>query len=488
MIESLQAIAEIETNPERKSKYIYTMAQIYRDKEEDLDRAVEAFNETLDLNPFFLEAFERINKILTQKKDWKQLERAFRKMLHRVSGKGNVDLEYNLWHNLGLIYRDRLTELSPGIEAFKMAARLKPDEIVERQILAELYEATDQADLAIEEQQEILRKDPLRVDPYRALYRLYVKKQEYDPAWCMCQALAFLGKADEEERKFFDDYRAKGMLQVKSRLDNELWIKSLFHPDDNLYIGKIFEMLATAALLGKIQQLKAAKQLPVLDRKYRQDPLTSTVTFAKTFGWAAQVLGVPCPELYVRSDIPGALAAVPVAPPASVAGQSVLTGFSPQELTFIVGKHLAYYRGEHYIKHLFPTVPELTMLLFAGMRMVQPDTPVPGEMVAQVHAVAVELAKYMQPIHIEGLRLVVRKFMEDGAKANIKRWSQAVELTACRAGLLLCGDLEIAKKIMAAEPQVPGDLPPQEKMKELVLFSVSSHYFGLRKALGIAIG
>ncbi|HKQ70368.1 MAG TPA: tetratricopeptide repeat protein [Polyangiaceae bacterium] len=488
MIESLQSIAELEQSPERKSKYIYTMAQIYRDKEEDLDRAVEAFNETLDLNPFFLEAFERINKILTQQKDWKQLERAFRKMLHRVAGKGNADLEYNLWHNLGLIYRDRLNDLSPGIEAFKMAARLKPDELVERQILAELYESTDQTDLAIEEQQEILRRDALRVDPYRALYRLYVRQEQYDPAWCMCQALAFLGKADEDELKFFEDYRAKGMLQVKSRLDNELWIKSLFHPEENLYIGKIFEMLAAAALMAKIQQLKNTKQLPVLDKRFKQDPATSTVTFAKTFGWGAQVLAVACPELYVRNDVPGALAAVPVAPPASVAGQSVLTGFQPQELTFIVGKHLSYYRGEHYIKHLFPTVPELTMLLFAGMKMVHPETPVPGEMTAQVNATAAELAKYMQPIHIEGLRLVVRKFIEDGAKANIKRWSQCVELTACRAGLLLCGDLDIAKKIIAAEPQVPGDLPAQDKLKELVVFSVSSQYFGLRKALGIAIG
>jgi hypothetical protein len=128
------------------------------------------------------------------------------------------------------------------------------------------------------------------------------------------------------------------------------------------------------------------------------------------------------------------------------------------------------------------------MLLFAGMKMVQPDTPVPGEMVAQINATAVELAKFMQPLNIEGLRLVVRKFMEDGAKANIKRWSQAVELTACRAGLLLCGDLEIAKRIIAAEPQVPGDLPPQDKLKELVLFSVSPQYFVLRKTLGIAIG
>ena len=33
-------------------------------------------------------------------------------------------------------------------------------------------------------------------------------------------------------------------------------------------------------------------QLPVLDKRFKQDPATSTVTFAKTFGWAAQVLGV----------------------------------------------------------------------------------------------------------------------------------------------------------------------------------------------------
>jgi hypothetical protein len=31
-------------------------------------------------------------------------------------------------------------------------------------------------------------------------------------------------------------------------------------------------------------------------------------------------------------------------------------------------------------------------------------------------------------------------------------------------------------------------LPPQDKLKELVVFSVSSQYFALRKALGINIG
>ena len=65
---------------------------------------------------------------------------------------------------------------------------------------------------------------------------------------------------------------------------------------------------------------------------------------------------------------------------------------------------------------------------------------------------------------------------------------QAIELTACRAGLLLCADLEIAKKIIGAEAQLPGDLSPQDKLKELIVFSVSEQYFTLRKGLGIAVG
>src|SRR5271154_1259634 len=490
MIDTLQAIADNEKDTGRKSKFLYTMAQLYRDKEGDQDKAVELFSEALDLNPQYLEAFERINKLLTARKDWKALERAFRKMLLRMSAANinNADLGFNLWHNLGLIYRDRLKDPTSAIESFRMATRFKPDEAVERQILAELYAATDQTEAAVGEHALFLQKDPLRVDPYRSLYKLYLRMHEYDRAWCMCAALSFLRKTDEEEKRFFEDYRPRGMIQVKSRLDNEGWIKSLFHKDENLYIGKIFEMLTPAAIVAKTNQLRAQKQLPVLDKRFRQDPATSTVTFAKTFGWAAQVLGVQMPELYVWNDVQGALTAVPAIPPASVAGQTVLTGFTPQELTFIVGKHLSGYRGEHYIKNLFPTLNELKVILFSAIKLVMGDFTVPGEMAQAVNMTATELVKHMQPVQRESLRIVVQKWMEDGAKADLKRWMQAIEITASRAGLLLCADLEIAKKIIAAEPQQPGDLAPAEKMKELLVFSVSEQYFGLRKSLGIAVG
>jgi hypothetical protein len=173
--------------------------------------------------------------------------------------------------------------------------------------------------------------------------------------------------------------------------------------------------------------------------------------------------------------------------PASVAGQTVLTGFSTQDLLFIVGKHLCMYRGEHYIKNLFPTVTELTVLLFAAIKLVAPETPAPADIEKQITATAQALRTYIQPMQLEGLRMVVKKFLAEGAKANIKRWVQCVEITSARAGLLMCGDLEIAKKIIAAEPQQPGDLTAQDKLKELILFSASSQYTLLRQALGIQI-
>ncbi len=497
MNDTLQRIADLEANPERRSKYFFTMAQIYRDHVQDPDRAVEFFNQALDLNPGYLEAFERINKILTAQKDWKQLERAYRKMLHRLAGlqradigtQKKVDVEFNLWHALGLIYRDRLQDKEKALEAFKFASSLRPADMTEHLILSELYEEQDQVDNAIAEYQALLKLDPMRLDPYRKLYTLFLTKESFDEAWCLAAALVFFGKAGDEEREFYEGYKPQGLPQVKTRLDNDAWMRLLFHEDENLYVGKIFEFIAPSALRVKIELMKEKKELPVLDPHFKQDPATSTVTFARTFGWALNVLGVPMPQLYVRNDVPGVLTHVPVEPYASLAGSTVLQGFNAQELLYIIGKHAAYYRPEHLIRAYFPTLTELTLFFFAGIKLVAQEQPVPPDIANQVMHVAKSVAKSMQPIHAEGLKMAVRKFIQDEeAKANIKRWSQAVELTSTRAGFLLSGDLDIAKRlILQDQQQLPGDLTPQDKLKELLVFAVSPQYFQLRKRLGLEI-
>ncbi|MEM9693363.1 MAG: hypothetical protein AAGA56_12515, partial [Myxococcota bacterium] len=193
--------------------------------------------------------------------------------------------------------------------------------------------------------------------------------------------------------------------------------------------------------------------------------------------------------LYTRADIPGGMAAVPAEPPASVAGQGVLQGLGPFEQAFIAGKHLAMYRREHQIKMLFPTTTELTVILFAAIRLVEPNTPAPREYLNQVTATTQALGQYIRPMpmQFEALKVEVRRFLKEGARANIRKWSQTVETTAARAGLLLAGDLDVARRVLMSERQIPGDLSPQERMDDLLNFSVSEKYFNLRKTIGIAI-
>jgi hypothetical protein len=460
------------------------VAQLYRDKVEDADRAVEYFNESLDLHPGYLEAFERINKILTHSKNWKQLERNYRKMLHRVAGKGKAELEHELWYQLGLIYRDRIQDRDKAIDAFKMASHTKPEELQDRRILSELYEVSEQYDEAIVHQRYILEQDPLKLDPYRSLYRLFLYKRSYDEAWCAASAMVFLHKAEAEEQRFFDDYKPQGILAVKGRLSNEHWVKYLLHPRLNPFVSKILEAVAGAALKAKITQLGANYKAP--DKKFKQDVASSTITFARTFGWGAQVLGIPIPELYVRNDAPGTIEALATDPKASEAGRGVLSGFQPPELAFICGKHLAGYRPELYLKNLFPGQNDLTVMLFAGVILGAPNTPLPPELASNVQTTAKALNPFLDAQARDYLRTVVKRFIAEGAKANIKQWMAAAELTACRTGLLISGDLEIAKKILSSERATP-ELPAAEKMKDLLTFIMSDQYSALRRALGINI-
>jgi hypothetical protein len=144
---------------------------------------------------------------------------------------------------------------------------------------------------------------------------------------------------------------------------------------------------------------------------------------------------------------------------------------------------MTYYRNEHYVRVLFPTTQEITAIMLAAIKLVKPDQDIPADAVQTAQQLAPLVAQ--DPIANEGLRKVVRIFLEQGGSTNVKKWYQAVELTAARAGFLLSGDLEVARKMLAMEPGLPGDVSPSEKVKDVVLFSISENYFALREALGI---
>ncbi|MGD8606665.1 MAG: tetratricopeptide repeat protein [Myxococcales bacterium] len=481
-IDAIDRICEIEERPEAKAKYTYTIGVILRDKLEDEDAALERFNQALDLDSTQLKPFEAINKLLNTRKDWKALERAYRKMLHRIINQGNTDLEHNLWHTLGIIYRDRQRNFDAAAEAFKMAARLKPEDAVQHQILAELYATMpERTSEAIEEHQWLLGHDPNRLDSYRALYKLYFDARAYDKAWCIARTLSYFQKADEEQQKFYQQYRQDREIQPKTRLSNENWVTDLMHSDQDLYLSKIMEVIAPAvraSLAVPDKKLNLHKRKP-------EDLANPSLALARQFKLAQDVLNVTIPvRLFIQKELSGALRDEARSnPPAIITGYTLLSGYRPVDLAFVCGRHLTYYRGEHFIRTMYHSHTELRTLLLAAMRLVNM-----GGGDATVDATAKQLAKYMDQSHIDVLKRVVRKFVDAGGQADVKRWMQATEVTALRAGLLLCDDVDTAvRMIQQIASESTADLAPREKVKEIVLYSISESYFRLREQLGIQI-
>jgi serine/threonine-protein kinase len=139
--------------------------------------------------------------------------------------------------------------------------------------------------------------------------------------------------------------------------------------------------------------------------------------------------------------------------------------------------------AELYAAQIIPTTSEISAVFQGALKLVKTDLDVPPEALV----VAQQLAPLVtqDALVAEGLRKAVSIFLDQGHAANIKKWCQSVELTAVRAGFLMCADLEVARKMLQLEQTAPDDLTPAEMFKDVVLFSISEAYFSLREALGI---
>ncbi len=502
-VEIIVQIADLERDPIRKGKYYHAAARILRDEVKSADEAIEFFNQSLDFYfqapdkiseanfQEYLKAFEAIDKICTGKKDFRTQERNYRKMIKRMPATGFENIKVALWHALGEIYRTRLKEYKTAIQAFEVAVGLEPENMARREILGELYlmGGPDYAPQAVKEQMKLIERDPFRVESYKALRKLYMDLRQYDRAWCICSALAFLQRADADETQFYEQYKQKGFVRAKTRLTDEMWAKNVFHPDEDRFIGAIFAAVWQAVALLKSGEHKQFQ----LKRKDKRDLMSDQALFSKVFNYVTQVLNIMQPEVYFRPEQPGAMQLANtkekgVLIPSLVVGAELLQGRSDKELAFPIARYLTLLRPEHYLRLTIQTNTELGIAFMAAIKLVQPNFPVPANQSGTVDQYLAAMRTTVQPAWHEQLALVVQRFIQQKGSIDLARWSTAVDLTAHRAGFIVANDLGLSARFIQMEPATVGGLSAKDKIKELVLYSISEEYFELREHLGITIG
>jgi tetratricopeptide (TPR) repeat protein len=476
----LEGIVQIQDSPERKAKSLFAMAQVVRDKIHDPARAADLFDQVLDVDKKRLDAFEELVKTLTEAKDWEALERSYRKMIARIKDDGEPRLRFALFQQLGLIYRDRLGDAARAYEALDAAGRIRPDDTEVRKIVTELLVVTDNVDNAVARTRELVARDPHKASLYAELYDLFLRQHYFDKAWCAVNVLGMFGELTAEQRQFLEDYPPMPLNEVPGQLVEPAWYSHILHADLDRTLTSLFALMTPAVARMRHAQLRPEQRV---GRPFTPNHSRLYEAVRQTFANAAEILAMRPPELLLgdpSSPVPFAPA---LAPFGAVLVGSAAVEARAESLTYVVGKRLAEQRPELAARSFFPSIPDLTALLAAAVRVSRQE----GAKDAASAQLDAALVAMMTPEERNGIRAIVLQATMEGGVVDVKRWLQAADLSSMRAGLLVAANVEPARKSIVGEPQSAGDLPPRERIGELYKFAVSDLYSDLRGAIGIAV-
>lgn len=499
-IEALDQLAAQETSAERRARFHYTGAVIAREELGDAEVAIEKLQVALDDAPSTPKAFETLEALLEERKDWKNLARAYRRQLKRMGEDASPEVLLGLWTKLGDTYLDHLGDSEAATEAYQVACELAPDDVGRHEQLADLYlEAGEpRRHEAIHELQFLLNHEPDRVELFKALALLYRAEHELDKAWCVAQALVFLGAASDEERMLYEKFRPAGFTPAPRRLTEELWQKAVIHPREDRHVGAIFSSTLGALAATTAQPITAFGLAP----EARSDLDRDTRLPSRIVKYVSTVLAIdPAPMVWLQETGDGLRVANTVGlgaerqrlVPSLLVGAPQLGKTDERELAFEVGKRMAYLRPERFVTLALGTLPKLeaafsASVLAGGGRLTGPDgQPYANTASDDAKKLAAQLRAQVPGPLLEQVGELSAKLADRVGNGLIAAWRTATDLTANRVGFIVANDLETAARAIATEGAALSSLSVKDRLRDLLAFAVSESYFTVRRHLGLHI-
>ncbi len=480
----LLKIADIQESPERRAKSLFARAQVIDEKVGDDLRAAHAYEEVLEVDPARLDAFEQVVRLLTSRKDWWELERAYRVMIGRVQSGSDGGLKAALFQQLGIIYRDRIGDAAQALEAFSAAARMRPEDGELRRIVTELLVVTDHLDQAVAQIREKIEHEPLDAGLFSELYELFLRQQAFDRAWCALDVLSTLAQLTPDQAQFHTDYPPFPLGEIPGQITDEAWRSHLLHRELDPVLTRVFSWTLPAVARARHKLLPPHEASLLVGRPFTGSHTPMAQKIRTTFRNASEVLGIPSPDLLAA---PPSTTGQPLAPALSPFGAIYVNGPLVEAradlLTYLIGKRLAEQRPELAARAFYPTVSEMTSLLAVAVRVANGTAGRdPGFLPFDT-----VLLQTMTWEEQGALRQLVTGALAEGKLLDVRRWSQLADVSSTRAGLLLAGDMATARRAIQKEPQTSSDLVPREKIAALNLFAISDQHADLRGAIGVAV-
>ena len=319
--------------------------------------------------------------------------------------------------------------------------------------------------------------------PFSELHARYLaatRSGAIDDAWRIAEVLQQRGAVTPEQQAFLAKHRQEGPIRPTHPLDEGGWAL-LSHEGEDKTTGEIFGVIASAALLGRVSAMRRDGTLPRIDPDAYQNPLTSTVSAVRALSWAAATLGLRAPPAYVAPEQDAGFEILTVVPPSTRIGSRALASWSAPRLAFTAGRHLSWFREDHFVCTLVPSVAYLESIFYAALLLGAPTLQLSEDVRERAKAFSQAIVPCLEPPQIERLRRLVARFLARGGRTNLKHWVRGAEWTACRAGLLLCGELSTAADVLSNEPGA------ESRITELETFWASEAAGSLRRKLGVSL-
>ncbi|WP_437475569.1 hypothetical protein WME75_23565 [Sorangium sp. So ce1014] len=461
-----------------------TLTEVTREQD-----GIDLLERALDADPTFLDPLALIAILLSARQEWGELELAYRRMLdraQRIPGlRVRSDVTWELCRRLGMLFRDHLEDPSSALEAFEGAVAERPDDVPGRLSAASLARSAGRIERAAAHLQAAAVLDPGNVQVFHDLFDTFQKLRRVDQAWAAASVAVYLGAAEERERFIFEEHRPAGLVQPARGLGPGSW-DLLRAADRDRALEEILASVADAAIRARFAQRAREKKAPHVDPAARADAERNAAGVVRLFSWASRCLGIAAPAVYLRKDAPIVVAAVTVEEPSVLVGGEALRGRTAAELAFLVGSHVAYHVGPHRLLLHFPSLEELGVCLAAAVKVARPSEPVPAELEGAVLALMPLLDERLTERERDALEAAVFELYEIRAPLDLAHWAGSVERCAARVGYLLTGELSVAASSLS-RGDAPGVLTAEEKIGDLLSFTVSDAYHALREELGVAI-
>ena len=398
-----------------------------------------------------------------------------------------------LWEQLGNAIAGR--DLEGAIAALEKAVAMDTERLSARLLLAELYaQHPEHADLALENHRCLVRIDPTCQSSLRALAADYLARGESDRGWCCLQVLDVLGFANESERATLEEH------PLPERPTDEPYGASIAEPEKHAQLAHPGTRVIADVFAALWEGAPALSRITLDSLGVTAKDKVSAISdldVAKVFSQAGKALSNQRAGLYLKPDAEFyGVRLVSAAPTAIVVGKAFAEAVSAFELRFHIGRALELLRPEYVLAATLDSVA-LDDLFTAALKAFHPKHN--RWRAGSEDSAAEEAAKLKKALPYKLAKRIAEIFQENvDLEVDCLHWRRAVLETGNRAGLLLCGDLSSAARVVLSETAVerPEVITPAfvldqvQKpglLKELVRYFVTDEHFSLRQLLGTGV-